>query len=327
MKKQAIAALRYAVGLGIGAVLLYFAFKDVKFEEISSTLANANYIWIAAALVVSLASHWLRGYRWKMLLAAAGYEPRSSMNTFAAVMVGYMANTAVPRLGEITRCTVLTRSDGVPFLTGAGTVVTERTLDVLTLGLFILSILTLEFQTIIGYFQMAIAARGGLNFSLYFAMGGVALLGLGFLWFYRNAILRLPFAQKIWKALENLINALLSVRYIKKPGVFFASTLGIWFCYVLTTYLVFRALGNTYNFYFAYIVTIMGGIGMALPAPGGLGPFHTAVIYTFTLFGYSENDGRLIALLIHTPQLVLNIVAGAIGYFYLILQKPKEVSE
>lgn len=49
-----------------------------------------------------------------MLIHPIGYRPKLA-NTFAAVMTGYLANLAVPRLGEITRCTVLNRYEKFQF--------------------------------------------------------------------------------------------------------------------------------------------------------------------------------------------------------------------
>jgi hypothetical protein len=50
-----------------------------------------------------------------------------------AVMIGYFANLALPRLGEVTRCGVLARYEKIPFQKSFGTVVTERAIDLISL--------------------------------------------------------------------------------------------------------------------------------------------------------------------------------------------------
>ena len=50
-------------------------------------------------------------------------------------MIGYIANMVVPRMGEASRAAVLKGTDGVPFDKGFGTIVAERVIDVLCLGI------------------------------------------------------------------------------------------------------------------------------------------------------------------------------------------------
>ena len=83
-------------------------------------------------VLVSLFSHFLRAYRWNYLLKPAGYTVKTS-NAIGAVLVGYFANYGLPRMGEITRCTLVTRYDKVPFEVALGTVITERIIDTLLL--------------------------------------------------------------------------------------------------------------------------------------------------------------------------------------------------
>ncbi|MCS7086376.1 MAG: flippase-like domain-containing protein, partial [Bacteroidia bacterium] len=101
---------------------------------------------------------------------------------------------------------------------------------------------------------------------------------------------------------------------------FLTLSAAIWLGYVLMTWCVVEALPATarQGLYFAAVLTGMGGIGMVLPAPGGgLGPFHAAVYYTFVMFGLDGDDGKALALLLHTPQLVSNTALGLAAMFYL----------
>lgn len=64
----------------------------------------ANYWLIIPVVIMSLLSHLSRAMRWKLLMEPLGYKP-ALKNVFAVTMVGYLANAAVPRLGEVLKCT------------------------------------------------------------------------------------------------------------------------------------------------------------------------------------------------------------------------------
>src|SRR3989442_1740260 len=59
-------------------------------------------------------------------------KPRNNM-LFVSLCTGYLVSFAVPRLGEISRCLMLKKSDGVPFNKSLISIVIERTVDLLTL--------------------------------------------------------------------------------------------------------------------------------------------------------------------------------------------------
>jgi uncharacterized protein (TIRG00374 family) len=160
------AVVRYILALAVGGGIFYYVFKDVSLAELSEKFANVKWLWVAVGMSVGLGSHFLRGLRWKMLLSAAGYEV-SSFHAFLAVMTGYMANNAVPRMGEVLRCTILTRSDKVPLMAGAGTVVVERAVDVLTLALMLAGIAWAESER---FFALR-AVGGGGGFGCGFGCG------------------------------------------------------------------------------------------------------------------------------------------------------------
>ena len=84
-----------------------------------------------------------RAMRWRILMEPMGYHP-SNFNTFAAVMIGYLVNAGVPRLGEVIKCTLLARYEKVRADRLVGTIVMERAVDVVCL--IIVFTLALFFQ-------------------------------------------------------------------------------------------------------------------------------------------------------------------------------------
>jgi uncharacterized membrane protein YbhN (UPF0104 family) len=313
---KAKAVIQYVLALAVGAGIFYHVFKDVSYAELSARFAGVKWTWVAMAMCVGLFSHYLRGLRWRMLLAAAGSRV-SALHTFLAVMTGYMANNAVPRMGEVVRCTALTRSDKVPLMTGAGTVVVERAVDVLTLVLMLAGIALAEserFWKLFGDFSSRFSP-GPIALA-----GGVALVLALAVYALRRRLMKLGVVVKLREALTALVKAVADVRKLRSPTMFVVLSVGIWLGYVVMTLSVIAALPATamHGLYFAAVLTGMGGIGMVLPAPGGgLGPFHAAVYYTFVMFGLNGDDGKALALLLHTPQLIVNTLVGIAALLYL----------
>lgn len=314
--------------------LLFLALQGVDLEEVKAGFQQANYLWVALGLLLALLSHWFRAVRWKMLFKAAGYES-NSFNLFAGIMVGYMVNQAVPRAGEITRVTLGSRTENIPLSVSFGTWATDRIFDVIMLGVLVLIVLATQFEEINLLMDKAFAATEGAGNAAdasgsslkWILLGGMAV-GAVLFFIFRKQIFATKIGAKLHKFLLDMWHAILSVRKMHNPLMFVFYTVGIWVCYILMTYLVFFALeGSTgLPFLFALTAFVMGGIGMVIPSPGGIGTYHFAVIMTFvayaTQFGWSEEEARTlgtnIAFIIHTSQLIMMILVGFLCYLFLV---------
>ena len=294
MNKTLISVLKYAIGLGLGIGLLYLSLKDVEFEKVKDGFAKANYWWVAVGLVVAILSHWFRAVRWKMLIKAAGYES-NSVNLFASTMVGYMVNQAVPRLGEVTKATLTSKTEKLPVAVSIGTMVTDRIFDVICLALLLGTVLVLQYEEIMIVFDEAFAGteaaatgdeeKGGS--MLLIILAAVFVVGLLITIVFRKQLAKIPLINKIFNFIGSTWEAVLSVRKMSNPLLFIVYTIAIWGCYVMMTYLVFFSLEQTANlpFIFALTAFVMGGIGMVIPSPGGVGSYHFAIIMSFV--GYA----------------------------------------
>ncbi|CAN0286142.1 unnamed protein product [Chrysoparadoxa australica] len=126
MLKKIINVLKYILSVGIAAVLLYFAFRNVDFTEFWQKAKLVNYWWVFGSIGLSYVAYWIRAYRWNLLLKPLGYPHLTTNRTTVAVLIGYLANLALPRLGEVTRCGILKRNESVPLASSFGSVITER---------------------------------------------------------------------------------------------------------------------------------------------------------------------------------------------------------
>ena len=146
MKKPVITILQYLFFLGLGILFVWLSVRQIKesdWVQIKTSIQKARLWLIIPVCLTLLLSHFSRAIRWKILMEPLGYKP-STFNTFAAVMIGYLVNAAVPRLGEVVKCTLLSRYEKVRADKLVGTIVMERAVDVVCLA--VVFVVALIFQ-------------------------------------------------------------------------------------------------------------------------------------------------------------------------------------
>jgi len=322
--------------LGLGIFLVWLAVKDKTTEEINSiklAVQQSNYFWIIVSLIVSAFSHFFRATRWKIALEPLGHKP-STANAFFAVMVGYFANLGIPRIGEATRCGILTRYSNVPFTQGFGTVVAERALDIICLLLLFFLTLALEFKKISGIANDLFL--NSLNEKLDALMQKKILLIIlfisfvfivGVFYYFRKKIKNL-FSEKVKAFIFGLKEGLVSIKNVKKPWLYIAQTVLIWFLYVLQVYVVFRAFDDLANLSFvvAMVITIFGSLAIAV-VPGGTGVYQAIVIQILTtVYFASETSSFAFAWSVWSSQITLILFLGLVSLILLpLFNKAKKI--
>lgn len=330
-RKIALDIIKYSITLGIAAVLLWYVYRDLSLASLVAQFENINYYWIFVSIALALFSHYLRAYRWNILLEPLGYKLKTS-RTFIAVMVGYFANNLVPRLGEVTRCGILKKNDDVAISTAFGSVVAERVFDLLSLIVVATFTLFIEFdklnQFAVDNFQDKIPNSGSI-YGLAFASLGILIVifiaVLILLKINREKLHRNALYLKIRKFVKELIDGFLSVRKIKNQFGFWASTVGIWLLYYGMLIVVFFAFPPTANLSYLAGLTllIMSGLGMSAPVQGGIGVFHILVSSMLVLYGISAEDGKIFALVAHTTQFMTVMVFGGISFIISVFMKSR----
>src|ERR1700712_4844595 len=150
MNKKILGLFKYVLFLGLGIFLLWLTLRKSNWEEIKNDIVTANFIFLIPATIMLLMSHLSRAVRWKILIEPLGYKP-SLTNTFLAVMIGYWSNLAVPRLGEVLKCTILGRYEKVPADKLVGTIVAERAFDVVSLVVVLTFTIGIQYDLIGSY--------------------------------------------------------------------------------------------------------------------------------------------------------------------------------
>jgi len=319
--------IRFTVFLGIGIFFIWIFLRNLtadQKQEILDSMSNANYWWIALAIPLGILSHYLRALRWKMLIETMGYKPRNS-NMFFAVMVGYFANLALPRLGEVSRCTILTKYEKVPFQKSFGTVITERVLDMMMFFFLFFLNLVLQAERLSGYIDENIYKPIQSKLNLSFDLSGaftiimisfIVVFGIIFLVFGKK-IRANKYFKKIKLVALGFIEGMKSLTKVRNIWLFVFFTFSIWALYLLMAYVVFFSIpaSSGEGLDAGLAVLVFGSIGMMV-VQGGIGIYPAIVAETLVLYGVASAQGYALGWLIWTSQ---NIVVVLLGIISLIL--------
>lgn len=335
MKKQAANILKFIFFLGLGLLFVWLAVRNITKEEkdnVITALEQADYTWIILSFVVTAASHYFRAVRWKILLSPLGYHPKTS-NSFFSVMVGYLANLALPRVGEVTRCGMLNQYEKVPFTVSFGTVIAERALDLICLILVFFITLFLEFDRIYGlanemiFTPVADKCTLLLQKKLILLILIVGMIAAASIFFYFRKKLQEILSSKVKGFVNGLWQGLLSIKDIKQPFLFVMQTALIWFMYVLQVYVCFFAFPGTsqLSFAVAMVLNVFGSIAIII-IPGGTGLYQTIVIQILTtVYFIAKASAIAFAWSVWSSQIIIILILGLISLILLpLLNKKKE---
>jgi len=321
--------IKYSLTLGIAALLLWYVYRDFSFSLIKEYFSNINYNWLSLSIAFALISHYLRAYRWNLLLEPLGYQLKAN-RTFIAVMVGYFANNLVPRLGEVTRCGILKKNDDVAMTSAFGSVVAERALDLAILIVLAVVTFFIEFDTLNQFVVGKFYERFPDTNSFYRFAGIIMLIGVVILLclfvlfrLLKEKLHRNSLYLKIRQLIKKLLEGFFSIRKLKKQKTFWLSTFGIWFLYYAMLVVVFYAFPPTVGLGLNAGLTllIMSGLGMSAPVQGGIGVFHILISSVLVLYGISAEDGKAFALVAHSTQFLTIMVFGGISFIVSVFMK------
>lgn len=323
MKKIFNKSIKIVLPIVLGALILYMIYSDFSFSQIWEELKGMDMWWFAVSTFFGIMSHVMRGWRWKLALEPLGFRPSSRVSVYS-IFVAYAANLVVPRVGEVSRCVILEQYEKVPFAQSLGTVVTERAID--TLMVLLLTVVAVLLQWPVFYRFVADAGLGLDGNSFFTSMGGwiVVLLSLLAIMVLAYLLLR---KMALWSKLKaffsNFMNGLLSLKKVKNAWLYVLETVGIWFCYFMQFYLCFFCFSFSSNLSLlaGLLLFVAGSIAVVVPTPNGMGPWHFAIISIMVLYGVSENNASVFALIVHSSQTLL---VALLGVYALIMLQIKQ---
>ncbi len=331
MKKQILQTVRFLLFLSVALLLLYLAFRGIDLSQVWNELKHARYAWLLLTLPIGLLSHIFRAWRWNLLIEPLGYKPPLS-HTFYAVMSGYLANLALPRLGEVVRCGSLTKTDKVPFDKLLGTVITERVVDMLILLLLMILVFFIRIHFFGHFLYHQIILPLGARFSglfhhtltltiVFFSLVAAGVL-LKIFW---KKIRHIGIVRKTKDFLTGILHGIRTIARMKHNKQFLLSSFLIWTMYFLTSWLVLYMLPETAGMspVDGLFLLVVGSLGMIVPVQGGIGAYHWIVSSALTLYGISRTTGLAVATLAHESQTLLILVVGAFAMIMVVMIRKK----
>tara|TARA_B100000579_G_scaffold435113_1_gene457567 strand:- start:633 stop:1649 length:1017 start_codon:yes stop_codon:yes gene_type:complete len=314
--------------IGLELIILVIIMSPYSLLEIwlkikAVVIAPNNWIWILLSMALGYLGEVLRGVRWVLLIKPLGYNVKQ-LDCVNSVASGYMFNAGVPRSGEIARCTLLNKVTKTPISYLFGHVLMERLIDFLILGICIASCVLYKKEIF-----------GNYLYSLISIKSVVILIGLMFVFFLFYKLGYRALSVKMFNFLKDTLKKVkvgfYSIKKVQQKKLFFLYTILIWFCYFAMTYVCFFCFDtmSDFNIMDGIFVMTLGGIGMVIPTPSGMGSYHmTAMIALgmlstdFTIdLSNAHPDQLSFAFLVHSAQTIMILVMGFIGLLLLNTKK------
>ena len=316
MKIKIINALKVIIPLGLGLFLIWLSFRKLTiddFNSIKSAFRDANYIWIFISIILAILSHMSRAYRWKYTLEPLDFHPRF-MNSFMAVMIGYLVNLGIPRMGEISRAAAMTKYEGIPFNKGFGTIVAERVADMILLLTLIFMVIIIQLSKLSHLIAQIV---DGINpYKLILLL--LALFLAAFLFFKFLQRSEIKFFIKLREFIAGLFEGIKSILKMKDSLLFILHTFFIWMLYFLMFYVAMYALPDIKDVPFGGVLTafVIGGISIAL-TNGGIGAYPYGIMQILLLYGISQVEGLAFGWIVWTAQTFMIIVLGGLSFIFM----------
>lgn len=304
-------------GLLIAAVCLFFAFKDVEFAKMWEAFKKAQWLYFIPALVIIFIAHFMRAWRWQLLLAPIAHVRMGTL--YSSLLIGYMANTFLPaHLGEFIRAYLVGKKNPVSGSSVFATIVVERIIDVFTLLILMaLTIIVFPFPEWVrksGYISFGFIA---LLFILLVLMKKYRHQAIAIL----NVLLK-PFPQsirlKMHELLHSFLDGVVGLKNWRHYILVTVLSLFIWFCYGY----IFQLGLHAFNFTDTYseitwvtplVLLVITTIAVLVPSsPGYVGAYHWLCQLSLGFFGVPESDALSFAFAVHGVNFLPILIVGFI---------------
>jgi glycosyltransferase 2 family protein len=338
--------IQFTLFLGIGAGVMYLVFdsQNTSFQrqcqldnipagecsllgKLWQDFSGIHVGWMLLVVLAFTISNILRAWRWQMLLEPMGYQARFH-NSFLSILLGYFANLGFPRMGEVVRAGTLARYEKIPLEKVMGTLVIDRLMDFICLGVVVGLAFVFEGQTLLNFMSQRQSNGSSESILLHpvvLTLATLGLVGVVGAWIFREKIGKLAIFQKLAGIVQGFADGLRSVLKLRSPSLFLIYSAGIWLMFYLQCYFNLKAFDPTASLGLgaALMVFVFGTLGFVIPSPGGMGTFHALAIAGLALYGISGSDAFSYAnIAFFAIQIFYNLVGGLLALFLLpILNK------
>ena len=317
MRKRILSYLQYVFFLGLGIFLVWWQLKsmtEIEKQEFYNALHHVNYWIIIPISAMSLLSHVSRSIRWKLMMEPLGFKPRL-INLFSATMVGYLANAAIPRLGEIIKCSLLAKYEKLKVDKLVGTIIVERSFDFICYIFIIIITFLIQIDTLAFYVKKQFQHFPSFHQTNFWVKAGIAIIVAIVAWILIKKIIKSKHSNKLLEKLvhffKGIVEGFQSIRKLKQRRAFIFHTLFIWAMYLGQIYLGFKGMEGTHSLGLlpAFSVLTLTTLSMII-TPGGIGSFPIFVMQTLLIYGINENLGRAFGWLMWGVSTSIIVLVG-----------------
>jgi len=329
------------IGILVSGITLYFAFRNVPFNELWNYFKLIDYIWIFPSFAILLASYLLRAVRWQIIVSSS--HKISFKNAYHPLMIGFMINCVLPaRAGEIARPVVLQKNAQVPFTTGLATVAAERVFDVILLLAFFAAVLAKveiapDFEIGFNDFflnkeTLELIFTGMIKLSV-LLISGIIIFSIektrnilkkcimifpSLLFFLQQKTkekIKIKICQPVINILDSIASGFVLLKSPVKIGLCLGLSILIWILNALSFYIFSKGCpGINLSFIEMSAVMILICIFIALPSvPGFWGLWEAGGVFAMSLFGVLQKDAAGFTLVNHAVQIFPVIILGAVS--------------
>ena len=316
---------KFLLFFALGMFLLWLttrSFGEKEILELQHLVKNANIQVIVISTAILLFSHFIRALRWKMMIQPLGCNPASS-NVFFAVLAGYFFNLLFPRLGEVMKCTFLSKYEKVPVDKLIGTMVAERLVDMLCLILVILATILTQMDRVGNYanelMQMFRTKMTLTPLSWGLAIALVLILIIAMIRLFRVSKNH-PKLFKLKELIKGMIEGLMTIRKVSHFKLYVFYTVAIWICYLASIRIGFYGMEdlNTLGWVPSLSILTFGSFAMIV-TQGGIGAYQLAVQKTLVLYGINEVTGLAFGWLLWLVQTMMMFVVRPASVLLLFI--------
>ena len=336
MREKFNKILKYTASAALAILLLWVSFREVEWKDFIAELGRCRWEFIILSMAAGSFAFWLRAVRWRRLLLPID-DSITRMTAFNGVNIGNISNFIFPRIGEFIRCGVITSRSApvdpaVPEHKKAsydkvlGTVVLERSWELLVMLLLLAVVVIGGFNRFGTFFmdQVLNPMAQRFNFSVWWLVAALAVAALAALWLLWRLRESNSICRKVWSIFKGIVQGFSSCFRMEKKWLFFAYTAFIWLMYWLMAASTMWAAPfmDGLDLIDALFLSLVGGLGFAVPVPGGIGAFHFIISLALSaVYGVPTELGIIYATLSHTSQAITQVIFGFGSYTYESLKK------
>lgn len=283
---------------------------EVTKEDFINSFKNVNYLWIFFALVVAFLSHLSRSYRWKYLLEPLGLKPKLSL-MYHSVMIGYIINLTIPRSGEVARAGYFSKYHSSSSEKVFGTIVVERVVDLIMLGLvFIIALFLQADRDTFNQLRQTSSEGNSPDWLVPLLVALVIIVSIFFVFVPK-------IRNKAVSFIKGVIEGGMTILKLKQKLSFIIHTFFIWIAYIamlwLTAFSIPEMESTSINAILACFIAGTIAIGAT---PGGIGLYPLMVASVLiNIYEYPSEVANSFGIIMWSTQTAFMIILGLISLF------------